>query len=496
MYRTGDRARRRADGNLEFLGRLDAQVKLRGYRIEPGEIEGVLTQHPAIHEAVVIVREDEPGEKLLVAYVVAKGEPAPTGRELRSYVKERLPEYMVPSGFVQLPALPLTPNGKVDRLNLPKPERTLDHPQNMIAPRDVYELRLAQVWEEILNDHSIGVTDNFFDIGGHSLLAVRLVSRISALFNRELPVAAVFQYPTIEQLASLLRQTASGGTQSPVVAIRPYGTRTPLFLVHPAGGNAMCYYELAQQLAADRPVYGLQDPGFDDPAAPARTIEQMAELYLRAIRTAQPKGPYVLAGWSTGGPVAFEMAIQLTRAADAVPAVILLDSPAPLAPDTDGVDRQQATTQAIGSFSKRIGLYFGMTFSAAENPEQELGLVEREGQYLEELKKRNVVPSDTDVSFLRNFLRTSENNIRAAWNYRPPSYAGSIFLIRAADTLPDLPSEEQQLRLKPSFGWQQFSRQTIQIDYVPGNHITMMTPPYVNLLAEQVERCLKTLEGV
>ena len=496
MYRTGDRARRRADGNLEFLGRLDAQVKLRGYRIEPGEIEGVLTQHPAIHEAMVIVREDEPGEKLLVAYVVAKGEPAPTGRELRSYVKERLPEYMVPSGFVQLPALPLTPNGKVDRLNLPKPERTLDHPQNMIAPRDVYELRLAQVWEEILNDHSIGVTDNFFDIGGHSLLAVRLVSRISALFNRELPVAAVFQYPTIEQLASLLRQTASGGTQSPVVAIRPYGTRTPLFLVHPAGGNAMCYYELAQQLAADRPVYGLQDPGFDDPAAPARTIEQMAELYLRAIRTAQPKGPYVLAGWSTGGPVAFEMAIQLTRAADAVPAVILLDSPAPLAPDTDGVDRQQATTQAIGSFSKRIGLYFGMTFSAAENPEQELGLVEREGQYLEELKKRNVVPSDTDVSFLRNFLRTSENNIRAAWNYRPPSYAGSIFLIRAADTLPDLPSEEQQLRLKPSFGWQQFSEQTIQIDYVPGNHITMMTPPYVNLLAEQVERCLKTLEGV
>ena len=496
MYRTGDRARRRADGNLEFLGRMDAQVKVRGYRIEPGEIEAVLTQHPAIHEVVVIVREDEPGEKLLVAYVVAKGESASTGRELRSYVKERLPDYMVPSGFVQLAALPLTPNGKVDRLHLPKPERMLEHPQNTIAPRDSYELRLAQLWEEILKEHSIGVTDNFFEIGGHSLLAVRLVSRISALFNRELPVAAVFQYPTIEQLASLLRQSESGGTQSPVVAIRPHGTRTPLFLVHPAGGNAMCYYELAQQLSADRPVYGLQDPGFDDPAGPARTIEQMAELYLHAIRTIQPKGPYVLGGWSTGGPVAFEMATQLTGAGDPVPALILLDSAAPLALHTEGVDRQQATTQAISSLSKRIALYFGMTLSAAENPGQELGLVEREGYFLEELKKRNVVPSDTDVSFLRNFLRTSENNIRAAGNYRPPLYAGGVFLIRAEDMLPDLPDEEQEQYLKPTFGWQQFSEQTIQIDYVQGNHVSMMTPPYVKLLAEQLDRCLRTVEGV
>jgi amino acid adenylation domain-containing protein len=496
MYRTGDRARRLGDGNLEFRGRMDAQVKIRGYRVEPGEIEGVLTQHPAIHEAVVIAREDESGEKRLVGYVVVKGERGPTGSELRSYLKERLPEYMVPCGFVQLPALPLTPNGKVDRLHLPKPEGMADDTQRVvIAPRDVYELRLAQLWEEILNVHSIGVNDNFFDIGGHSLLAVRLVSRISALFNRVLPLAAVFQHPTVEQLASLLRQGAPSAEQSPVVVIQPHGARSPLFLVHPAGGNVMCYYELARQLGADRPVYGLQDPGFDHPAGPALSVEQMAERYLDAIRTTQSKGPYVLGGWSTGGPLAFEMAAQLARAGDEIAGVVLLDALTPIA-HTEEVNRQQATTQAIASLSKRLGLYFGMKFNAEENAVQELGLVDREGYFLEELKKRSFVPSDTDVSFLRNFLRTSENNIRATWNYRPPLYAGNVSLIRAAETLPDLSDEEREQYSEPTLGWQQFSQQPIHVDYVPGNHMTMMTMPYVKLLADQVQQCLKTVEGV
>src|ERR1019366_8445658 len=238
MYKTGDLARYRPDGNIEFLGRADHQVKIRGFRIELGEIEAVLGQHPAMREAVVLAREDAPGEKRLVAYVVADS----TADELRRFLKDKLPEYMLPAVFVLLDVLPMTPNGKIDRRALPAPDRTrpeLD--KAFVAPRDDLELQLAHIWEEVLGVQPVGVTDNFFELGGHSLLAVRLFALIEQRLGKKLPLTAVFQGATVEHLASVFRQPAMPGPQNSLVAIQPAGNKPPLFLVHPAGGQVFPY---------------------------------------------------------------------------------------------------------------------------------------------------------------------------------------------------------------------------------------------------------------
>jgi acyl carrier protein len=204
IYNTGDMARYLPDGTIECLGRMDHQVKIRGFRIELGEIEAVLGQHPGIEESVVIVREDVPGDKRLVGYLIANQEPVPTVGELRSFLKQKLPDYMVPSAFVQLEAMPLTPNRKVDRKVLPKPEADSSSEQGYVAPRTEAEQKIAEVWQEVLNLKRVGVTDDFFELGGHSLLATQVMSRINKLFNIQLPLRRFFEATTIETLAEVI----------------------------------------------------------------------------------------------------------------------------------------------------------------------------------------------------------------------------------------------------------------------------------------------------
>jgi hypothetical protein len=214
MYRTGDRARWRSDSNLEFLGRMDEQVKIRGYRVEPGEVEALLMQHPSIREVAVIVREDDPGKKRLVGYVVAKGERGLTASELRSYVKERMPEYMVPSSFVRLAALPLTPHGKVDRRHLPQPEGARPELEAAYAPpRTKVEQQLTAIWEEVLSMERVGIHDNFFELGGHSLFATQVTSRIRETLLVRLSLRHVFESPTIARLAATITTDLSRNRQ-------------------------------------------------------------------------------------------------------------------------------------------------------------------------------------------------------------------------------------------------------------------------------------------
>jgi acyl carrier protein len=197
-------ARYLPDGTIECLGRMDHQVKIRGFRIELGEIEAVLGQHPGIEESVVIVREDVPGDKRLVGYLIANQEPVPTVGELRSFLKQKLPDYMVPSAFVELEAMPLTPNRKVDRKALPKPQTDGSLEQGYVAPRTEAEQKIAEVWQEVLNTERVGVTDDFFEFGGHSLLATQVMSRINKLFNIKLPLRRFFEATTIEALAEVI----------------------------------------------------------------------------------------------------------------------------------------------------------------------------------------------------------------------------------------------------------------------------------------------------
>ncbi len=209
MYRSGDLVRWLPDGNIEFLGRIDHQVKLRGFRIELGEIEAVLTGHPKIRDAAVLVREDTPGHQLLVAYYVSEdGQALPTP-EIKAYLKEQLPEYMVPAVFVHLEQMPLTPNGKVDRKALPKPDQQRDVQSEYVAPRNESEEKLAAIVSELLNIEKVGVFDNFFELGGHSLLATKFMSRIREQFNVELPLRTLFEKPTVAELAIAIEESHS-----------------------------------------------------------------------------------------------------------------------------------------------------------------------------------------------------------------------------------------------------------------------------------------------
>ncbi|MCP5003307.1 MAG: amino acid adenylation domain-containing protein, partial [Planctomycetes bacterium] len=309
LYRTGDSGYYLPDGNLVFLGRIDNQVKLRGFRIELSEIEFTLIRHEVVKEAVVVLydKEDNP---CLSAYITLAMPIDEVAGILRTWLKGRLPEYMVPADFTVLEKLPLTPNGKVDRKAFPEPD-TLLTGKYYQAPRETVELQLAQIWENVLDIRPVGISDNFFELGGHSLLAIRLMTQIEQQLKKQLPLTTLFQNTTIEQFATILRKQAEPLPWSSLVAIQPKGEKLPIFCVHPAGGNVFCYLELAQHLGEEQPFYGLQSFGFEAGQVAHTHVVEMARFYLDEVQTLHPHGPYQLAGWSFGGLVAFEMAIQL-----------------------------------------------------------------------------------------------------------------------------------------------------------------------------------------
>ncbi|MBA3949138.1 MAG: amino acid adenylation domain-containing protein, partial [Acidobacteria bacterium] len=292
LYRTGDLARYRADGVVDFLGRIDHQVKLRGFRIELGEIESAILSHPVIRECVVIVREDQPGARRLVAYVVPRTEDGVVPHDLRSIMERALPSHMVPGIIVPMGDLPRLTNGKLDRKALPPPEDVVAPARRRVAPRDGVERRLLRVWEDVLGTPDIGVADDFFDLGGHSILAVKLASAIHREFGRALPLAELLSHSTIERLAVLLQRGEDPNDWRPLVEIRRGSGATPLFLLPGAGGNVIYFHALARHLAATRPVYGLQAVGLDGRTTPLATVEAIAEANIREMRRVQPHGPY------------------------------------------------------------------------------------------------------------------------------------------------------------------------------------------------------------
>jgi len=476
MYKTGDLARYRPDGNIEFLGRADHQVKIRGFRIELGEIEAVLGQHPAVREAVVLAREDAPGEKRLVAYLVADC----TADELRRYLKDKLPEYMAPAAVVLLKALPVAPNGKVDRRALPAPDRSRSELEKaFVAPRDGLELQLAHIWEEVLGVQPVGVRDNFFELGGHSLLAVRLFALIEKRLGKKLPLTAVFQGATVEHLAGVLRRQAVPGPQSSLVAIQPGGSKRPLFLVHPAGGHVFPYVHLAQFLGPDQPCYGLQARGLEDGQDPHTRIEDMAAWYIQTLQTVQPTGPYLLGGWSMGGVVAFEMAQQLHAQGQRVALLALLDGRIPTPDETF----PEEDAEAILLVERYFGISFGPMESLAGLPKDEqLAFV------LDQAMSAGLVPAELDVSQARRFVEHLRSDLRATQNYVLHLYPGRVTLFKASETLAGTSPD-------PTLGWSEWASGGVEVHVVPGNHANLIYEPHVEILAEKLTACLNQAQS-
>ena len=326
MYRTGDLACWLPDGNLEVRGRLDYQVKIRGFRIELGEIEHAIAALESVREVVVVAREDTPGDKRLVAYVVPTQAPGPSTAALRSALKESLPEYMVPSAFVELSALPLTPNGKVDRKALPAPEVAVEASASYAAPRNTVEEQLCALFAAVLGVPVVGIHDDFFALGGHSLMAMRLVSRIGTTFGTEISPMVLFEAPTVAAFSHALGTSAEGGDGAVVMLRGGDPVVAPLVLIHPMSGDLFCYAAISRAMTRRR-VFGVRSP-FVTGAAPAwSTVEEMADDYARRLLERFAVGQLLIGGWSAAGVFALEVAHAIERIAPGrLDGVVLLDT--------------------------------------------------------------------------------------------------------------------------------------------------------------------------
>ena len=471
VYRTGDRARRLDDGTVIFLGRIDRQVKLRGYRVEPGEVEAALAVHPAVAQAVV--QADSRGQ--LFAHVVAT---APVdGEALARFLRASLPAHMIPAAFVFVEAVPLTSNGKIDYAALPTP---VAGPARIAAtvPRDSIEMDLALIWQSVLAVERIGVTDDFFDAGGHSLLAVQLMARINRRFGRALPLACLFEHGTIAGLAELLR--AGPETEyRPLVTIQPQGAGGGLVFVHPAGGNVLCYYDLARALGPARPFRGLQARFGDGDTS----VAAMARRYFDAM---PPEPPEILGGWSMGALVAFEMARLYAKERGASPAVAVLDQMAPGAGGSTG-DGDDDLSRMV-SFARKVSELVGGDIGLDRALLQGLGPKEQAAAFLDRFKRHDLAPATTTGAEFRRYLDLMLAHNRVTADYRPAVHGGRVVVFRA-DTA--LGFDGAVATERPAdLGWGRWCGGRLEVVAVPGNHVSMMRPPNVQVLANRLSESM------
>jgi amino acid adenylation domain-containing protein len=512
LFRTGDRVRWRADGQLEFLGRCDLQLKIRGHRVEPGEVEAALLAHPALRTAAVVAGVGPDGHARLDAYIVGESG-ASVADDLRRWLRRSLPAYAIPSTFTALEALPMTPSGKVDRASLPPPEAGVTGSLAAhVAPRDEIESRLARLWEEVLEVHPVGISDSFFDLGGHSLLAIRLLGRIEEELGRRLALQALFLGPTIEDQAALLRTAPERtGEWSPLVAIRDRGSRPPFFCIHPAGGIVYCFGALARALGNAQPFYALQAAGLEDDRPPLTRVEDLARSYIAAIQRVQPQGPYHLGGWSLGGLVAFEMARQLAEEGHVVATLALLDTRAPAASgplvskELEALAREVAGLELLGprdpaadprddalvlaEFAGGLAVEFGGDIPRLIAHLRGLDPDARRDYLLRFFKLDQVYFLETGPERIRRLWTVLRANLLAGAKYAPGPYAGHVLVFAAEEGV-----GQAQARADVTLGWRRLAEGGATAIAVPGDHAGILREPGVSVLAarlrDEIDRAL------
>jgi amino acid adenylation domain-containing protein len=356
MYRTGDLAHRSSDGEIYYAGRVDDQVKIRGFRIELGEVEAALLKLIPDVAQVAVISSISNGNKRLIAYIVMNASvPMPEPLGLRALLAQSLPDYMVPAHFIHLTALPLTPNGKLDRRTLPEPG-SFSSNHSHTAPRSAREAYLCRLFAELTNTDPVGIDDNFFDIGGHSLLAMQLVSNLKITLGIKLNLRVLFDNPTPRQLAANLDES-SNWTYDPLLPLRKTGSKNPIFCVHPGGGTGTVYQNITDALPDEYPVWALQAKGLEDNEVPHTDVWEMAKEYVEAIRKIQPEGPYHLLGWSFGGTIAQEMAVQLESMSQKVELLVLLDTVAkPDLMQTEEISDEEQSKNILENSAQSLGI--------------------------------------------------------------------------------------------------------------------------------------------
>ena len=494
LYKTGDLARYLPDGNIEFLGRSDDQVKIRGFRIELGEIERAMVRHSEVRQVAVVAREDSTGDKSLVAYVVPRGS-QPSINDLRSFLRESLPEYMLPASFVFLDSLPLTLNGKLDRKALPALDESrprLD--QVFIEPRTPTEQILAGIWKVVLNLETIGIYDNFFDLGGHSLLAVRVAAKIEETFGKRLPLASFFQLATVDQLAKFLSDEVPVTPWLSLMPIRTKASRPPFFWVHGEASNTA----LPRYLNPDQPIYGIVHQSEDGTPALYRSVKDIAAHYLSEIRTLQPHGPYFLGGFCFGGMLAFEMAQQLSELSESVAILVLLAPSVPL-PDRFRRVREIANSSSVGrkplldKFSRHLRNMKPLvsrerfTYILTRAKYSVMGWAAPITAPVRMLLERAACKVIMGLGYpVPLFLRSAyilDVYRQAIRRYEPKRYKGSVVLLQ--------PDSHQACSKS---AWGELSTHGMDVIEFPGEHTEILMEPQVGVWARQVNAHLEAAQ--
>jgi len=446
LYRTGDQVRWLPDGTIDFLGRGDGQVKVRGFRVELGEIENAISAVAGVKDRVVVARNDGPGEKQLAAYLVP-AQHAGDGdaqealiKQVRDHLRQTLPDHMVPSAFVILAELPLTANGKVDKRALPIPEhRSQTLAAGHVAPRNDKEERIAEIWGQLLNAPGIGVHDNFFDLGGHSLIGIQLLARVEEQFGKRLPLNSLFQAPTVAAFAKLVHSKDAASGLKNLAALQPEGTRTAFFCVH---GDELNHH-IMRHLGKDQPFFAFFHQGENGQRFEHFTVEDIAAHYMHELLTLQPEGPFLLAGYSFGGIVAYEMAQQLTKAGHEVPFLALFDMPAP-----------ELFVQSMRSERK------------LHEPVRDV--------VVRWLAKRAFAKGRIRSPRLQHYYIIDNYN-KAIQAYRPKPYGGPVTVFKASGTTgPD------------DLGWAKLVTGPLETRVLPGDHYSLIREPGAARLVKEL----------
>ncbi|HWZ03570.1 MAG TPA: thioesterase domain-containing protein, partial [Mucilaginibacter sp.] len=481
MYKTGDMGRMLPCMNMEFLGRIDDQVKIRGFRIELGEIASALQKHEKVKAAIVLAKTVKEHEKELVAFITGEAHP----NELKEYLNKVLPFYMVPGNFVKLDSFPLTDNGKVDKKALLTYACLApDEISFYIAPRTNVEKLLADIWSEALGLKKVGIYDNFFEIGGQSIIAMKIMTKIERMTGKKLPLASLFKYQTIAKMAHLVSRDGKSITWDSLVPIKPQGNKTPLYIVHGAGLNVLLFNAVAIGLSPDQPVYGLQAKGLNGIDEPFTTIEDMAWHYVEAVMQQNPDGPYLLAGFSLGGVIAFEMATQFKALGKEVNMLALFDTyvynstfydPLPLKirkkakfnlfslihffKFSNGV-KNTVAEKVILLKRKLLGHYWSLRYKDDQNRPGFFGYAYKIDKYnLDALKRYKFKPQDIAVEVFKAETRT--------------------FYVED----------------KVNMGWKPYALKGVNIHDIPGEHNTIFKAPNDKKFAGVLQQCLDRVEN-
>jgi amino acid adenylation domain-containing protein len=491
MYRSGDLGRVLSDGTIEYLGRRDHQVKLRGFRVELGEIEARLSTLQGVSEVIVLAREDQPGEQRLVAYYYGPDAPAPSA--LRAHAVNGLPEFMVPSAYVRLAGLPLTSNGKVDRARLPAPDDRAYVSRNYEPPSNPLELQLAQLWADVLGRERVGRYDNFFELGGHSLTAIQLMTRVQRELRIEIALRELFSHPTLAEFAATITNARSKepSTQSSLVWLRKTGSRTPLFGVHPLGGTVEYLRLLAKRLDPDQPVYGLEATGWSAGDVSSSSMFAIASSYVAAIKSVQPRGPYRLLGYSAGGVIAYAMAEALIAQGEAVEFLGIIDSRADLGlipavleavEESDRAEREYGPEHADATFL-RYTLQDEIPASAKHDFDCALEAGDLSSVFAVMNRHRLKLNPDlatADIGTVQRAVRVMRSTQKALCHYRPARLPVSLTLFLASPNRADIDLTS---------GWREVASHVRAVT-IGGSHLSMVEPPHIDTLARAIAKSL------